>query len=120
VNHVELVAQGTAALTMPPEVLDRSADVSKARADHMLGAREDIVLMDRGVGIDFGSTRVAVITGDVPVGTVAAERAPHIRLLMLVNDVSLRNLIPMELAKGFGFFPVEARIAFSSGCVTSG
>jgi fumarylacetoacetate (FAA) hydrolase len=86
-------------------------------SDHMLGAREDIVLMDEAWGIDF-EAEVAVITGDVPMGTVAADARRHIRLLMLVNDVSLRNLIPNELAKGFGFFQSKPASAFSPVAVT--
>jgi fumarylacetoacetate (FAA) hydrolase len=83
----------------------------------MLGACEDIVLADELWGIDF-EAEVAVITGDVPMGTVAADAEPHIRLLMLVNDVSLRNLIPAELAKGFGFFQSKPASAFSPVAVT--
>jgi fumarylacetoacetate (FAA) hydrolase len=61
---------------------------------------------------------VAVITGDVPMGVSAADAGRHIRLLMLVNDVSLRNLIPKELEKGFGFFQSKPASAFSPVAVT--
>ena len=61
---------------------------------------------------------MAVITDDVPMGATQRRRAMHIRLLMLVNDVSLRNLIPAELAKGFGFFHGKPSTAFSPVAVT--
>jgi fumarylacetoacetate (FAA) hydrolase len=83
----------------------------------MLGACEDIVLADEAWGIDF-EAEVAVITDDVPMGTSAADAARHIVLLMLVNDVSLRNLIPGELAKGFGFLQSKPASAFSPVAVT--
>jgi fumarylacetoacetate (FAA) hydrolase len=86
-------------------------------SDHMLGAREDIVLADEAWGIDFEG-EVAVVTGDVPMGTDDAAALAHVRLVMLVNDVSLRNLIPAELAKGFGFFQSKPATAFSPVAVT--
>jgi fumarylacetoacetate (FAA) hydrolase len=115
VNHVELVRKARGA-TMPPEFWTDPL-MYQGASDHMLGAREDIVLMDEAWGIDF-EAEVAVITGDVPMGTVAADARRHIRLLMLVNDVSLRNLIPNELAKGFGFFQSKPASAFSPVAVT--
>jgi fumarylacetoacetate (FAA) hydrolase len=86
-------------------------------SDHMLGACEDIVLADEAWGIDF-EAEVAVITDDVAMGTSAGDAAGHIVLLMLVNDVSLRNLIPGELAKGFGFLQSKPASAFSPVAVT--
>ena len=83
----------------------------------MLGPCEDIALRDEAWGIDF-EAEVAVVTGDVPMGTARPTRAAHVRLLMLVNDVSLRNLIPAELAKGFGFLQSKPAIAFSPVAVT--
>jgi fumarylacetoacetate (FAA) hydrolase len=68
-------------------------------------------------GIDL-EAEVSVITGDVPMGASVAQCADAIRLVMLVNDVSLRNLIPGELLKGFGFFQSKAASAFSPVCVT--
>jgi fumarylacetoacetate (FAA) hydrolase len=75
------------------------------------------VLADEAWGIDF-EAEVSVITDDVPMGTSAAEAHGHIVLLMLANDVSLRQLIPGELAKGFGFFQSKPASAFSPVAVT--
>ena len=115
VNHVELVRKARGA-AMPAEFWTDPL-MYQGASDHMLGACEDIVLADEAWGIDF-EAEVAVITDDVPMGTNAADAAPHIRLLMLVNDVSLRNLIPGELAKGFGFFQSKPASAFSPVAVT--
>ena len=115
VNHVELVrkARGVA---LPPEFWTDPL-MYQGASDHMLGAREDIVLADEAWGIDF-EAEVAVITSDVPMGTVVADAGGHIVLLMLVNDVSLRSLIPAELAKGFGFLQSKPASAFSPVAVT--
>jgi len=86
-------------------------------SDHMLGAGEDIVMRDEAWGIDFEG-EVAVITGDVRMGTPVSKAGKHILLLMLVNDVSLRNLIPAELAKGFGFLQSKPASSFSPVAVT--
>ena len=115
VNHVELVRRARGA-TMPPEFWTDPL-MYQGASDHMLGAREDIVLGDEAWGIDF-EAEIAVITGDVAMGTTAADSRRHIRLLMLVNDVSLRNLIPQELAKGFGFFQSKPASSFSPVAVT--
>ena len=115
VNHVELVRRARGA-TMPPEFWTDPL-MYQGASDHMLGAREDIVLLDEAWGIDF-EAEIAVITGDVAMGTPAADARRHVRLLMLVNDVSLRNLIPAELAKGFGFFQSKPASAFSPVAVT--
>ena len=115
VNHVELVRRARGA-TMPPEFWTDPL-MYQGASDHMLGAREDVVLADEAWGIDF-EAEVAVITGDVPMGTRADDAAPLIRLFMLANDVSLRNLIPAELAKGFGFFQSKPASSFSPVAVT--
>jgi fumarylacetoacetate (FAA) hydrolase len=115
VNHVELVRKARGA-AMPPEFWTDPL-MYQGASDHLLGAREDIVLADEAWGIDF-EAEVAVVTDDVPMGTRAADAAGHIVLLMLVNDVSLRNLIPGELAKGFGFFQSKPASAFSPVAVT--
>ncbi len=115
VNHVELVRRARGA-TMPPEFWTDPL-MYQGASDHMLGAWEDIVQGDEAWGIDF-EAEVAVITGDVPMATTAADARGYIRLLMLVNDVSLRNLIPAELAKGFGFFQSKPASAFSPVAVT--
>ena len=115
VNHVELVRKARGAV-MPPEFWTDPL-MYQGASDHMLGACEDIVLGDERWGIDF-EAEVAVITDDVPMGAAADAAERHIVLLMLVNDVSLRNLIPGELAKGFGFLQSKPASAFSPVAVT--
>jgi fumarylacetoacetate (FAA) hydrolase len=115
VNHVELVRKARGA-PMPPEFWTDPL-MYQGASDNMLGACEDIVLADEAWGIDFES-EVAIVTDDVPMGTPAAEAGRHIRLLMLVNDVSLRHLIPGELAKGFGFLQSKPASGFSPVAAT--
>ena len=115
VNHVELVRRARGA-EMPAEFWTDPL-MYQGVSDGMLGAGEDIVHADEAWGIDF-EAEVAVVTGDVAMGADATEAARHIRLLMLVNDVSLRNLIPAELAKGFGFLQSKPASAFSPVAVT--
>jgi len=115
VNHVELVRKARGA-AMPPEFWTDPL-MYQGASDHMLGAREDIVLADESWGIDFEG-EVAVVTGDVPMGAGEAQALAHVRLVMLVNDVSLRNLIPAELAKGFGFLQSKPASGFSPVAVT--
>jgi len=86
-------------------------------SDDFLGPCDDIVVRSEEFGIDFES-EVAVVTADVPMGASPDEALEGIRLLMLVNDVSLRNLIPAELAKGFGFFQSKPATAFGPVAVT--
>ena len=86
-------------------------------SDGFLGPVDPIRLADDSWGLDF-EAELAVITGDVPQGTPAGGAGKHILLLMLVNDVSLRNLIPGELAKGFGFYQSKPASAFSPVAVT--
>jgi len=86
-------------------------------SDSFLGPREDIAVADEAWGIDF-EAEVAVIVGDVPMGISSSEATKYIQLVMLVNDVSLRNLIPGELGKGFGFFHAKPSSAFSPVAVT--
>jgi fumarylacetoacetate (FAA) hydrolase len=86
-------------------------------SDSFYGPRDPIPMADEAYGIDF-EAEIAVITGDVPMGIKAGDAAKHIRLLTLVNDVSLRNLIPAELGKGFGFFQGKASTAFSPVAIT--
>jgi fumarylacetoacetate (FAA) hydrolase len=86
-------------------------------SDDFIGACNDIVAVSTEHGIDF-EAEVAVITGDVPMGTAPDAALEGIRLLMLANDVSLRQLIPAELAKGFGFFQSKPATAFSPVAVT--
>lgn len=114
-NHVELVRKARNAV-MPPEFLHDPL-MYQGGSDDFLPPTADIEVADEAYGIDFEG-EVAAITGDVPMGASPAEAAKHIRLLMLVNDVSLRNLIPGELAKGFGFFHGKPSTAFAPVAVT--
>jgi len=115
VNHVELVRRARGA-EMPPSFWTDPL-MYQGGSDSFLGPTEDIALADEAWGIDF-EAEIAVVTGDVPMGTPAERALRHVRLLMLVNDVSLRNLIPQELAKGFGFFQSKPSSAFSPVAVT--
>jgi len=115
VNHVELVRRARGA-TMPPEFWTDPL-MYQGASDHMLGPCEDVVLADEAWGIDFEG-EVAVVTGDVAMGTSESDALRHVRLVMLVNDVSLRNLIPAELAKGFGFVQSKPASSFSPVAVT--
>jgi fumarylacetoacetate (FAA) hydrolase len=115
VNHVELVRRARGA-TMPPEFWTDPL-MYQGASDHMLGACEDVVLADEAWGIDFEG-EVAVVTDDVAMGTDEAHALSHVRLVMLVNDVSLRNLIAPELAKGFGFVQSKPASSFSPVAVT--
>jgi fumarylacetoacetate (FAA) hydrolase len=115
VNHVELVRRARGA-TMPPEFWTDPL-MYQGASDHMLGPCEDVRLGEEAWGIDF-EAEVAVVTADVPMGTTASDAARFVRLLMLVNDVSLRNLIPAELAKGFGFLQSKPASSFSPVTVT--
>jgi len=114
-NHVELVRKARGA-EMPPE-FRKEPLMYQGGSDSMLGARDEIVIADEAWGIDL-EAEVAVVTGDVPMG-VERDKAPgYVRLVMLLNDVSLRNLVPAELGKGFGFFNSKAWTAFSPVAVT--
>ncbi|MCW5624720.1 MAG: fumarylacetoacetate hydrolase family protein [Burkholderiales bacterium] len=115
VNHVELVRKARGA-EMPASFWTDPL-MYQGGSDSFIGPRDDVLAGDEAWGIDFEG-EVAVITDDVPMGTVAEAAACHIRLLMLVNDVSLRNLIPAELAKGFGFLQSKPATAFSPVAVT--
>ena len=101
INHIVLVRKARGA--EPPPSLETDPLVYQGGSSVLLGPRDDIPLGDEAWGLDFES-EICAILGDTPQGTRAADAAPHIRLLTLCNDVSLRRLIPNELAKGFGFF----------------
>jgi fumarylacetoacetate (FAA) hydrolase len=115
INHVELVRKA------------RNADVPasfygdplmyQGGSDDFLGPCDDVRVASESFGIDF-EAEVAVITGDVPMGASPAQALDGVRLLMLANDWSLRNLIPDELAKGFGFLQSKPATAFSPVAVT--
>lgn len=115
VNHVELVRRARGA-ELPPEFW-RDPLLYQGGSDAFVGPRDPLWALDESWGIDF-EAEVAVITSEVKMGATPAEAAEAIRLLMLVNDVSLRNLIPGELAKGFGFFQSKPASAFSPVAVT--
>ncbi len=115
VNHVELVRRARNA-EMPPEFWTDPL-MYQGGGDDLLGPEDDIVCASEAYGIDF-EAEVAVITTDVPMTASPADALRHVRLLMLVNDVSLRNLIPAELGKGFGFFQSKPATAFSPVAVT--
>lgn len=115
INHVELVRR--ARNSEVPETFYTDPLMYQGGSDDFLGPREDVVCPSEAYGIDF-EAEVAVITGDVPMGTTADQALDGIRLLMLANDVSLRNLIPAELAKGFGFFQSKPATAFSPVAIT--
>ncbi|MBI3503927.1 MAG: fumarylacetoacetate hydrolase family protein [Proteobacteria bacterium] len=114
-NHVELVRKARKA-EMPPEFYDDPL-MYQGGSDAMLGPCDDVEAADEAHGIDFEG-EVAIVTDDVPMGTDAAAALKHVQLVMLVNDVSLRNLIPAELAKGFGFFQSKPSTSFSPVAVT--
>ncbi|MDV3241753.1 MAG: fumarylacetoacetate hydrolase family protein [Methylocaldum sp.] len=114
-SHVERVRKARGA-PMPPSLYTDPLMYQGGSAA-FLGPRDPIRLADESWGLDF-EAEVAAITDDVPMGTTSEEAAPHIKLLMLVNDISLRNLIPQELAKGFGFLHGKPGPAFSPVAVT--
>jgi fumarylacetoacetate (FAA) hydrolase len=115
VIHVELVRRARGA-TLPPSFWTDPL-IYQGGSDKFIGATDPICVADESWGIDFES-EVAVVTDDVPMGISPDGARDRIKLLMLVNDVSLRNLIPGELAKGFGFFQSKAWTAFSPVAVT--
>ena len=115
VNHVELVRKARNA-EMPESFWDDPL-MYQGGSDDFLGPNDDIVVAHEEWGIDF-EAEVAVITGDVPMGSTPDQAHGQIRLLMLVNDVSLRNLIAPELAKGFGFLQSKPASSFSPVAVT--
>ena len=114
-NHVELVRQARGAQV--PESFYRDPLMYQGGSDDLIGPRDDIVCANEDWGIDF-EAEITVITGDVPMGSTPERALEGVRLLMLANDVSLRNLIPDELAKGFGFFQSKPATAFSPVAVT--
>jgi fumarylacetoacetate (FAA) hydrolase len=115
INHVELVRKARAASV--PESFYTDPLMYQGGSDDFIGARDDIVCASTEFGIDF-EAEVAVITGDVEMGSSPDTAIDGIRLVMLANDVSLRNLIPAELAKGFGFLQSKPATAFSPVAVT--
>ena len=115
VNHVELVRKARNA-EMPASFWTDPL-IYQGGSDSFLGPRDDIPMADESWGIDF-EAEVAVVVDDVPMGISPSAARQHIKLLMLVNDVSLRNLIPGELSKGFGFYQAKPSSAFSPVAVS--
>lgn len=115
INHVELVR--AARNDKVPESFYSDPLMYQGGSDGFLGPRDAIPLKDVAWGCDMEG-EIAVITDDVPMGVSEADAAGHIKLIMLCNDVSLRGLIPGELAKGFGFFQSKPASAFSPVAVT--
>lgn len=114
-NHVELVRKARGA-EMPPEFLEDPL-MYQAVSDTILGPMDEIPVPSQDFGIDY-EAEVAVIVDDVPMGVTPEDATGHIQLVMIMNDVSLRNLIPNELGKGFGFFQSKPPSAFSPVAVT--
>lgn len=115
INHVELVRAARKAEV--PETFYTDPLMYQGGSDDFLGPCDEVVVPSEEWGIDF-EAEIAVVTGDVPMQATPDEALEGIRLVMLANDVSLRNLIPAELAKGFGFFQSKPATAFSPVAVT--
>jgi fumarylacetoacetate (FAA) hydrolase len=115
INHVELVRKARGAQV--PESFYTDPLMYQGGSDDFLGPRDDIICPSTEFGIDF-EAEVAVVTGDVAMGSGPEAALEGIRLVMLANDVSLRHLIPAELAKGFSFFQSKPATAFSPVAVT--
>jgi fumarylacetoacetate (FAA) hydrolase len=114
-NHVILVRKARKA--EPPATLLTDPLVYQGGSSEMLGPRDDIELVDPSWGLDFEG-EVCVILGDTRLGTRGEAAGKAIRLVTLANDITLRNLIPDELAKGFGFFQAKPATAFAPFVVT--
>ena len=115
INHVELVR--AARKSEVPATFYTDPLMYQGGSDDFCGPRDDVVVVSEEFGIDF-EAEIAVITADVRMGATPEQALDGIRLVMLANDVSLRNLIPGELAKGFGFFQSKPATAFSPVAVT--
>jgi fumarylacetoacetate (FAA) hydrolase len=114
-NHVLLVRRARKA--PPPEDLETDPLVYQGGSGVLLGPRDALRLPESAWGLDF-EAEVCAVLGDVPLGTSAQMAGPHVRLFMLANDVTYRNLVSPELKKGFGFFQSKPATAFSPFAVT--
>ncbi|ABS27665.1 fumarylacetoacetate hydrolase family protein [Anaeromyxobacter sp. Fw109-5] len=114
-NHVRLVRKARGA--EPPPTLERDPLVYQGGSGVLLAPCEDLALPDPAWGMDF-EAEVCAVLGDVPRGVAAGDAGRYVRLLCLANDVTYRNLVPAELAKGFGFFQSKPSTAFSPFAVT--
>lgn len=115
INHVVLVRKARGAV--PPPTLETDPLVYQGGSSVFIGPKDDIYLEDPSWGLDFES-EVVVVLGDVPQSTKKEDADKYVRLVGIANDVSLRNLIPNELQKGFGFFNSKPATAFSPVFVT--
>ena len=115
INHVELVR--AARQSEVPASFYTDPLMYQGGSDDFLGPCDDVLVREEEWGIDF-EAEIAVITGDVPMAATPEQALDGIRLVMIANDVSLRNLIPAELAKGFGFLQSKPATAFSPVAVT--
>jgi fumarylacetoacetate (FAA) hydrolase len=114
-NHVRLVRRARHA--SPPATLEMDPLVYQGGSSDMLGPREPFRLVDPQYGLDF-EAELGVVLGDTPQGTRAEQAARHVRLLVCLNDWTYRNLVPDELAKGFGFFCSKPATGFAPFAVT--
>jgi fumarylacetoacetate (FAA) hydrolase len=114
-NHVRLVRKARGA--EPPKTLETDPLIYQGGSGDLLGPRDPIELHDPAWGLDFES-ELCVVLADTPIGTSTADAKDHVRLLLLANDCTLRNLIPDELAKGFGFFQSKPATAFGPFAIT--
>jgi len=115
INHVELVRAARDATV--PESFYTDPLMYQGGSDDFLGPCDDVVCPSEDMGIDF-EAEIAVVTADVPMGATPERALDGVRLVMLANDVSLRNLVPGDLAKGFGFLQSKPATAFSPVAVT--
>jgi fumarylacetoacetate (FAA) hydrolase len=115
INHVVLVRKARGA--QPPETLKTDPLVYQGGSGTFLAPTQNIEHFSEDLGIDFES-EVGVIVDDVPMGTTKNEAEKHIKLIVILNDVTLRNVIPKELEKGFGFFVSKPSTAFSPFAIT--
>jgi fumarylacetoacetate (FAA) hydrolase len=114
-NHAELVRKARNAEM--PDLLYQEPMLYQGASDSFIGPRDPILVAKEEWGIDLEG-EVAIVTDDVPMGVSEADAGKHIKLVMILNDVSLRNLMPSELAKGFGFFVSKPSTSFSPVAVT--
>ena len=115
VNHVELVRKARGA-EMPKSFWEDPL-IYQGGSDELLDAHDSVKFVSEEHGIDL-EAEVGVITDDVPMATPAEAMAAHIQLVVLINDWTLRNLVPAELAKGFGFYQSKPATGFSPVAVT--
>jgi fumarylacetoacetate (FAA) hydrolase len=114
-NHIVLVRKARG--REPPASLETDPLVYQGGSGRLLGPRDTIFLLDPDWGLDF-EAEICVVLADTPLGVTPERAERYVRLLMLANDITLRNLVPAELEKGFGFFQSKPATAFSPFAVT--